>query len=213
MSMQFLSMFNRLQFALIDTETTGLSPKKDRIVEIAVVTLDSGFSEVNRWHTLVNPGRPIPNSSIHGISDAMVSDAPTFAQIYAELLAELRGKVLLAHNATFDADMLVAESDRLDDEDIFFPFVDSMRLARQVVPKGTSCSLESLAQHTRVRNQEAHSALGDALTTGKVLRRLFGLRRYSIGRTVIKQATPFKADTAFIDSYGLTSASILPRAE
>ena len=120
---------------------------------------------------------------------------------------------MLAHNAKFDADMLVAESDRLDDEDVFFPFVDSMRLARQVVPKGTSCSLESLARQTRVINQGAHSALGDALTTGEILRKLFGLRRYSIGRTVIKQATPFKASTAFIDSYGLTSASILPRAE
>lgn len=213
MSMKILSMFNRPQFAVIDTETTGLSPKKDRIVEIAVVTLDSGFSEISRWHTLVNPGRPIPNSSIHGISDAMVSDAPTFAQIYAELLAELHGKVLLAHNAKFDADMLVAASDRLGDEDVFFPFVDSMRLARQVVPKGTSCSLESLARHTRVRNQGAHSALGDALTTGKVLGKLFGLRRYSVGHIVIKQATPFKASAALIDSYGLTSASKLPRAE
>ncbi|WP_159460978.1 3'-5' exonuclease [Corynebacterium dentalis] len=211
MSMQFLSMFNRLQFALIDTETTGLSPKKDRIVEIAVVTLDSGFSEVNRWHTLVNPGRPIPNSSIHGISDAMVRDAPTFGQVYAELLTQLRGKVLLAHNATFDADMLVAESDRLDDEDVFFPFVDSMRLARQVVPKGTSCSLESLARRTRVMNQGAHSALGDARTTGIVLKKLFGRQRHSIGRSVIKQAIPFTVSPAHLDKHAVMSSAISPR--
>lgn len=178
-------------FALIDTETTGLSPQRDSIVEIAVVTLNAQFSEVGQWHTLVNPQRSIPNSRIHGVTQDMVTHAPTFEKIFPELLAQLDGKILLAHNARFDSSMLVAETERVTDVDLYYPFVDTLRLARQVVPSGTSCSLDSLLRHTRVRNNLAHSALGDAVSTGKMLRALFGRKRGIVARKIHSSANAF----------------------
>lgn len=188
-------LFNPPKFALIDTETTGLSPQRDAIVEIAVVTLNSRFVETERWHTLVNPRRTIPNSHIHGVTEDMTAPAPTFSEVLPELLAQLHGKILLAHNAKFDASMIVAETEKVTDADLYYPFVDTMRLARQIIPRGTSCSLESLLRHTRVRNDLAHSALGDAVATSKMLHALFGRHRGKVARKIRTSAEVFDAGT------------------
>lgn len=188
-------LFNPPTFALIDTETTGLSPQRDAIVEIAVVALNSRFVETERWHTLVNPQRTIPNSHIHGVTEDMTAHAPTFTEVLPELLAQLHGKILLAHNAKFDASMIVAETEKVTDADLYYPFVDTMRLARQIIPRGTSCSLESLLRHTRVRNDLAHSALGDAVATSKMLHRLFGRHRGEVARKMQASAEVFDAGT------------------
>lgn len=189
-------LFKSPPFALIDTETTGLSPQRDSIVEIAVVTLNTHFSEIGRWHTLVNPKRSIPNCRIHGVTQDMVAHAPTFAAVLPELLAQLDGKILLAHNAKFDSSMLLAETERVTNADLYFPFVDTLRLVRQILPSGTSCSLDSLLRHTRVRNDLAHSALGDAVATGRMLHALFGKRRGEIGRKIRSNADVFNAGIA-----------------
>lgn len=188
-------LFKQAKFALIDTETTGLSPQRDAIVEIAVVTLKSRFVETERWHTLVNPQRTIPNSRIHGVTEGMTTQAPAFSAVLPELLAQINGKILLAHNAKFDASMIVAETEKVTDADLYYPFVDTMRLARQVVPRGTSCSLESLLRHTRVRNDLPHSALGDAVATAKMLHTLLGRHRGEVARKIRASAEVFDAGT------------------
>ncbi|MGO1641563.1 MAG: 3'-5' exonuclease [Candidatus Corynebacterium faecigallinarum] len=66
-------------FAVVDTETTGFSAKRDRIIELGVVLIDSNFRECERWSTLINPQKKITNSHIHGITDDMVANAPTFS--------------------------------------------------------------------------------------------------------------------------------------
>ncbi|MDO9467683.1 MAG: 3'-5' exonuclease [Thiobacillus sp.] len=81
------------RLAFIDLETTGANPVHDRVTEIGIVEIDG--DKVSRWSTLVNPQRSIPEFIQHmtGISNAMVADAPTFAQVAAELGRRLQGRL------------------------------------------------------------------------------------------------------------------------
>ena len=213
-----MGFFNRLTdvlsdpndpvFAIVDTETTGMG-KTARIVELGVVILNEQFQELSRWSTLVNPEKTIPNAKIHGITDDMVTDAPTFREVCGELFDLLHGKILLAHNANFDAGMLANECERLtDDEDaFFFPFVDTIGLAKQLT-KGPY-RLAALAEKCGVHNPNAHAAVDDASTTAAVMRRLMGVKVHQVSRRLRDDATRFeRPDTT---DWGLRSAPPMPR--
>jgi len=89
--------------AIVDLETTGAHPAWDRVTEIAVLEIEDG-DVTAEWSTLVNPGMPIPAAiqALTGISNAMVADAPSFAELAQDLYARLAGRVFVAHNARFD---------------------------------------------------------------------------------------------------------------
>lgn len=101
-------------YVLLDLETTGATPLKDRITEIALIRYE-GEKEVARWQTLVNPEVPISSfiQQLTGISNEMVANAPTFKQIAGELLDYLQDTVLCAHNARFDHGFLKNEFKRI----------------------------------------------------------------------------------------------------
>lgn len=194
-------------FAVVDTETTGLG-KTARIVELGVVVLNSQFEEVSRWGTLVNPECRIPNSKVHGITADMVRDAPTFRQVCGELFGVLDGRILLAHNANFDAGMLVNECNRLaGDEEFFFPFVDTIALAKQLTTG--PYRLEALAKKCGVHNPNAHAAVDDAATTAAVMRALMGRKVGEASRRLRDGGVPFRRpDTR---QWGLSYAPTAPR--
>ena len=97
-------------FAAIDMETTGLSPRIDRVVEIAVIQLDRGLSPCGEFATLINPGRDIGATHIHRITARDVVGAPRFEQVAPMLLDLLRGRVIVAHNVQFDLDSFTPSS-------------------------------------------------------------------------------------------------------
>ena len=101
-------------YVFLDLETTGATPVRDRITEIALVRFEEGV-EVRRWQTLVNPETTIPEfiQRLTGIDDVMVSKAPTFKQVAGELLDHLEGAVLCAHNVRFDHGFLKNEFKRI----------------------------------------------------------------------------------------------------
>ena len=97
-----------LGFAVVDLETTHLGVKQARVVEIAISLIDPQGRIEKRWNSLVNPELAIPNSHIHGISDAMVAPAPSFSALAPTIGALLNGRVLVAHNLrSFDLPILV----------------------------------------------------------------------------------------------------------
>src|SRR5690554_5320694 len=97
-------------YAVIDIETTGFSPAHNhRILEVAVILVDSAGNRVYQWDTLINPVRDVGATEIHGLSGGDVYSAPTFDQIAPELGSLLRGRVPVAHNLNFDAPFLAAE--------------------------------------------------------------------------------------------------------
>ena len=95
--------------AVIDFETTGLTPGVDRVVEVAVARLEPGCEPQLVLDTLVNPQRRVAATEIHGITDEDVSDAPSFAEVAGDLVEALAGCVVTAYNVYFDISFLSHE--------------------------------------------------------------------------------------------------------
>ena len=76
-------------FAVVDVETTGLNPRTDRILEIGIVTADGSGRPTGEWSSLVNPGRPVAATVVHGLTDADVADAPPIAEVLPRVTALL----------------------------------------------------------------------------------------------------------------------------
>lgn len=173
-------------FAVVDVETTGSSAGGgDRITEIAVVVVQGVRCEIV-LESLVNPGRPISTfaTSVTGITDGMVRDAPPFDALADALLAALAGRVFVAHNARFDWTFLGSELRRSRDVALGGPRLCTVRLARRLVPGLRSCGLDSVTRWFGFENPARHRAGGDAWVTAQLLARLLILAREGGARTL-----------------------------
>lgn len=157
-------------YTVIDTETTGLSPRQDRIVELAVVYVDDAGTVTGHWTTLLNPGRDVGPSRIHGISARDVIDAPRFDQVAPHLLRAVAGRTIVAHNARFDVGFLAAEFQRagVPLSGLPLPSLCTMEWATHVL-SAQSRRLQDCCAAAGVRLDNAHSALGDARATAHLL--------------------------------------------
>jgi DNA polymerase-3 subunit epsilon len=152
-----------------DTETTGISAQKDRIIEIAA------FDPVlqRTFEKLINPGIPIPKeaTNIHGISDEMVAEKPSFAEIGKEFVEFCEGEVvLIAHNNDgFDIHFLRSEYARHQLEmPPSWMFLDSLKWARRYrtdLPKHT---LQFLRETYGIAANNAHRALDDVVVLHQI---------------------------------------------
>jgi DNA polymerase-3 subunit epsilon len=173
-------------FAVIDVETTGGSAAgSDRIIEVAVV-LVQGERRQLVFESLVNPGRPIPGvvTSITGITNAMVRDAPLFEEIAEPLLDVLAGRVFVAHNARFDWRFVETELKRARALRLEGARLCTVRLARRLVHAVESCNLDALTHRFDLTNPARHRATGDALATAELLHKLLRLARQEGARTL-----------------------------
>ncbi|WP_051304539.1 exonuclease domain-containing protein [Chitinilyticum litopenaei] len=154
---------------LVDLETTGAHPARDRITEIGIVEITA--DGVREWSSLVNPQQPIPAfiEQLTGISDAMVAEAPTFAELADAVLARLQGRVFVAHNARFDYGFLRQEFQRLGMK-FRADVLCTVKLSRQLYPQQFKHSLDALiARHGLSVSGGRHRALTDAALLGQFL--------------------------------------------
>lgn len=160
-----------VELAALDVETTGLDPRRgDRVIEVAVVR--GRLGEAPRvWTTLLDPGRPVGATHIHGITDAMVAGQPRFPAALPALARSLDGALPVAHNASFDIGFLKAESALARSEAPVGPTLDTLGLARRFfgLPSNT---LEALCGHFAVPRARAHRAADDALATWELAWRM-----------------------------------------
>ncbi len=151
-----------------DTETTGIKPEKDRIIEIAAYDPE----RQKQFHTLINPKVPIPKeaSAIHHITDEMVEKSPTFDEAGAEFATFCDGEVvLIAHNNdAFDLPFMRAEFERSNAEFPSVPCIDSLRFARKYRPDLPRHSLQHLREYHGIPANNAHRALDDVIILHKV---------------------------------------------
>jgi DNA polymerase-3 subunit epsilon len=150
------------RLAFIDLETTGANPVRDRITEIGIVEVDG--ERVSTWSTLINPQRPIPQfiQQLTGIDDAMVADAPSFAQVADELAERLHGRLFIAHNARFDYGFVRHEFQRLGQR-FRADVLCTVRLSRKLYPQYPKHNLDSLiVRHALQIGADRHRALTDA---------------------------------------------------
>ena len=125
------------RYCVIDVETTGFSPVRDRIVELACAVVE-GDRVVERWATLVDPEMPIPPqaSAIHGITDQMVAEAPSLSAALGHARRLCEGRVVAAHCAGFDLSFLGAS--------IGSEALCTMRLARALFPEAPNHKNQTL---------------------------------------------------------------------
>ncbi|HPD92888.1 MAG: DNA polymerase III subunit epsilon [Rhodobacter sp.] len=170
-----------LTFVVFDTETTGLSPATDEIVQIAGVRLVNGKRvETEVFDTLVNPGRPIPPSStdVHGINDSMVVGAPDIVEAGRRFHKFAEGAVLVAHNAPFDMEFLRRKEAALG---VAFdhPILDTVLLSAVVYGQTEQHSLDALTARLGITIPEEarHTAIGDTVATADAFLKLVPMLR------------------------------------
>lgn len=159
-------------FTVVDLETTGLDPSESRITEIAAVRL-RGADRVGEFATLVAPGVPIPEfiTELTGISDELVAGAPPLRLVLPAFTSFAEGGILVAHNAAFDVGFLRVASLACDVRWPDLPVVDTLELARALLPEGTvpNLRLATLARYFEAPVDPTHRALADARATAHVL--------------------------------------------
>lgn len=165
-----------LTYAVFDTETTGLLPHKDEIVQIGAVRVVNGrIVAGERLDQLVNPGCPIPPAStkVHHVTDAMVQNAPDIGKAGALFHSFASNSVIVAHNAPFDMAFLHRHKARMDVE-WDHPILDTVLLSAVLFGASQTHTLDALCDRLEVTipPELRHTALGDAQATAEVLVRM-----------------------------------------
>ena len=152
-------------------ETTGLLFHNDaRIVEIGLSVWDSSGLK-GRITSLINPETPIPPmyTRIHGIDDSMVEHSPTFLEYWMENGIRFRGKVVIAHNLSFDMGMINRELMRRDLAPLGNPGIDTVPILKSLLPREKNHKLSHLAKSLGVRHDSRHRAEDDVEALEQVL--------------------------------------------
>jgi DNA polymerase III epsilon subunit family exonuclease len=161
-------------FTVFDFETTGLYPYTgDRICEVACVRARTSGRAVKRFHTLVDPGRPISYGaySVNGITDEMVRGAPSIEEVLPRLLKFMEGSVLVAYNAGFDLGFLEAALGSRKEALKDYYVIDALALARKTFAGLGRYNLGSVSRSLGFSAEGEHRALADAVMTWEVFKR------------------------------------------
>ncbi|MBT8232115.1 MAG: GIY-YIG nuclease family protein [Saprospiraceae bacterium] len=161
------------KYAVVDLETTGGIPKRDKITEVAIIIYD-GNEIVDEFQSLVNPERSIPSeiTRITGITNEMVEDSPKFYEIAKPIIEILEGCIFVAHNVRFDYNFLKEEFKSLG-----YTFTKrnlcTVRLSRKAFPNLRSYSLGNLIKYFGIEVNNRHRAYDDAWATTILLEKIF----------------------------------------
>lgn len=157
-------------FVVFDLETTGAKTPPCRITEIGAYRIVNGRI-AGEYQTLVNPETPIPAfiTSLTGISNAMVRNAPRFGDIAPDFMDFIGDSVLVAHNAHFDMRFLNHEIGRIHrDYRVGNPHLCTVQLSRKLLPDLANHRLHTVAEHYSIRIKNRHRALDDAFATARI---------------------------------------------
>jgi DNA polymerase-3 subunit epsilon len=162
------------RFAVVDVETNGLSSRRDRLLQIAVITTTGDGEILDRWSSSVRPrfGRVGP-THIHGLTAHDLKEAPTFADVAPDLVRRLDGAVFTAHNAEFDWGFVARALRRAGYRAPDTTRLCTARLSRAVAREAASHRLVDVCERHGIVITRAHDAAADAEATAAVLPFLF----------------------------------------
>lgn len=158
-----------------DTETTGLSRKNDRVVEIGAVEIVDRKLTGRYFHAYLNPQRSMPEEAfkVHGLSDEFLRNKPLFSEVARSFIEAVRGSILVAHNASFDIGFINAELARLTTKDVCIEqyvagVEDTMKIARKQLTG--SATLDAVAKKLGIQTSDRtlHGALLDSMILADV---------------------------------------------
>jgi DNA polymerase-3 subunit epsilon len=168
-------VLTELPILVFDTETTGLDVAADRIVSAGGVRMHGlRIFPTHVFDLLCDPEMPIPprSTAIHGITDAMVAGAPKFTDIADRVTAAFREMVVVGHNIGFDMAMIEREMKLVGLDWVRPVTLDTLNLYAALRPDAVKLDLETVAGELGVEVRGRHTALGDALMTAEIFRRL-----------------------------------------
>jgi DNA polymerase-3 subunit epsilon len=158
-------------FVVVDCETTGLHPSAHhRIIELALIPVDGSGRVGPAWCTLLNPGRDLGPTEIHGIRGRDLEGAPRFEDVVGDVIEHLAGRVLVAHNASFDVAFLEAELARASVPVLGLPALCTMQLAYRLGTSPGGTRLVDCCLHEGIVLEHAHSAEHDASACARLFR-------------------------------------------
>ncbi len=167
-------------FVVLDVETTGLQPSRQRVIEVAAIRFRGG-EETSRFESLCRPNRRVPKYVVDltKITDELLAEAPSFAEIVDGLLGQIGETLVVGHNVGFDLAFLDAELRRLERPTLINERVDTLGLALRLLPGLRKPSLGAVAQELGVLDarHRGHRAAADAQLTGRVALQLEGRAR------------------------------------
>jgi ATP-dependent DNA helicase DinG len=175
-----------MKFAVLDFETTGSQPG-DEIIQVGLVIIDQ-FEITDRYTSLVNPGISIPSSitTLTGITNEMVADAPSLDQVMSDMFPLLFDCVLVAHQAAFDLSFLQRGLTRTGYPPFSGRVLDTMDMLRILFPSISSLQLSMVAALFGIDHERPHQADSDAEVTALIwihcLDRLLGLPLLTVQR-------------------------------
>ena len=172
------SILSFMIYAIIDIETTGLSPAKEKVTEIAIV-LHDGEKITGEFSTLINPEKKIPYriTQMTGISNQMVKGEPKFYEVAKQIVEMTQDRIIVGHNVRFDYGFLCNEFKSLG-YDFQRSTLDTIKLSRKLIPGKKSYSLGKLCADLGIDNQARHRALGDALATTELFELLLSIETH-----------------------------------
>ena len=173
-------------YAIVDIETTGGHASANGITEIAIL-LHNGKEIEGKFQTLVNPGIVIPRyiTSLTGITNEMVQEAPRFDQLADTIFNLLKGRVFVAHNVNFDYSFIKHHLTEAG-IDWFAKKLCTVRMGRKVFPGFASYSLGNLCRELNVSISDRHRAMGDVMATAKVFELILAADTNGIVATMLK---------------------------
>lgn len=169
--------FRRVPFVALDLETTGLDPRRDEILSVGLVALQNHRIDLaTARHYLVTPSGAIPEASavIHQITDDRAAQGRPLAEVMAEVLPQLAGRVLIAHHARIERLFLSAACERLYGSPFIMPVADTEALVRRSLDqlnrpyKAGDLRLNALRERYALPRYGAHNALSDALAAAEL---------------------------------------------
>ncbi len=160
------------EFVAFDLETTGLSSRTDKIIEIGAVVMKDG-KELDRFQTFVDPGRKLEKKIVDltGITDDMLVGAPTIEEVLPEFLKFVGDRVLVAHNSDFDTGFIRAECQRQGFE-YNLTAADTLILSQNMLPDLNKFKLDIVANALSLPEFNHHRAADDAVTCGMIFSQL-----------------------------------------
>ena len=163
-------------YVVYDVETTGLSAVYDRIIELAGVKVKNG-EIIDRFESFANPHHPLSQTTIQltGITDEMVQDAPEIEDVLKDFYEWSKDCIFVAHNASFDIGFLNAGYKQIQYEKVSNPVIDTLELARFILPELKNHRLNTLCKHFDIELTQHHRAIYDAEATGYLFWKLLQL--------------------------------------
>jgi DNA polymerase III subunit epsilon len=175
-----------LREVILDTETTGLDPKRgDRLIEIGCIEIFNRMPTGREYHCFINPERDVPAEAqkVHGIATDFLKDKPLFPKVARAFLDFIGDDTLVIHNAQFDIGFLNFELERAGHPPLMMDrVVDTLAIARRKHPAGPN-NLDALCKRYNIDNSKRtkHGALVDSLLLAEVYIELLGERQAALG--------------------------------